>query len=330
MKNPCKNYQMCCAVLLIALFLTAASSLAKGSAPVAELQGYKGTVKIKKSGEKAWSKGYAKSMLHEGDGVALPEGGKATILFYNDMHTEVVSGKCEVEIGEKRCSLIKGEKSQIKNGLVFKGIVGAPSMQIKSINFSGVPDRAGWGDVQILTPLSRITTLRPAIHWKQIPEADGYEVVLFRRNERDTEIFRCAAKDGLLSFPVGQKDLMAGSKYLCEIDAKDGKKVLTKGYVEFETASGSEIKEKEGLRKEMEAQMKKDPQDITPLLVLFDYCISHGLMDDAFTLCTKLTTLKPDDRNLHLWLAALYEFRGQKREAEKERAKAEAICDRQQ
>jgi hypothetical protein len=66
---------------------------------------------------------------------------------------------------------------------------------------------------------------------------------------------------------------------------------------------------------------------LTPELVIFSFYINKRMLDDTFTLCKKISTMRPDNRNLHEWPVTLYEFRGQKREAEKERAEGDnRIC----
>ncbi|MHC9539720.1 MAG: hypothetical protein AB9903_09370 [Vulcanimicrobiota bacterium] len=327
----------CCIIIPLLLQQSAIVAAEKGT-EVAELLDYEGDIKIMKRGSEQWCIGCSMTGLREGDSVNLSlPGDSATIFFYNNKRAYFLLGECVVQIGQNSCLLKKGEKRSISNGFKIKEFSGVEPLECLTHKYAKTVRQKVWGEIKIIKPSFNISLTKPDVEWKEIPEAEEYEI--FFRDNHDKIIVRGFSKNGALSFPPTAKPLSYGEEYICTVVGKIGAKEVAKGYSKFRVVDNKEMYMVKKAKEEVDIIIMESIHspvlkilacdlpnnilaDISPYLLLFSYYMQNELIDDACILCEKLLIMRSEDKNLHLWLAKIYELRGQDRKAKEEREKS--------
>jgi hypothetical protein len=293
---------------------------------VAVVASLKGDVKIVKGDRhKALS---LMAELNSGDRLAVGTAGEVRIVFYGDTHSEIVRGDCLVRIETKSCVMEKKGTGSIKEIPPYKGVRSINPIKSSSDRFGGFTVRSGH-DIDfsslVMTlrkPKAVISTFSPTFEWAPIEEAPEYFLEV--EDAKGGKILDLVVTGTTAAWPVECPALASGSTYFWSVEARREGKILAKGSAAFRTISEKNLENLKAVSEETEKQIGEDPADPAPYVIRFSFSLEHGLIDDAFDACLKLSALVPEDRNVHRWLGTLYEWRGMLKEAKEELRKAGA------
>ncbi|MHC9539716.1 MAG: tetratricopeptide repeat protein [Vulcanimicrobiota bacterium] len=314
-------------VCVLALFFYCTNYVSSGEdEKVALIAHINGEANEKSGPSKNWKPLYLFTELAAGDSLHISKNAGVRIFFYSDAHSEYLKGDCIVCITTQSCVLKRGDVQCMAvekpydwiKSLGYTKTSGKQSLNQKYVRSM---NREAWGDIYINKPMFKISRTNPDVEWEETP--GGEEYIITFRDEMDKVILRGTSKNGSFSYPSGTQPLSFGKEYMCKVSAIRAHTEVAMGCTKFKVAPKEEIESINRVKDIIKKALQEHHGDLSPSIILLSYYLKNELVDDAFELCKHLSEQKPNDKNLHLWLAKLYDLRGQRDKAEEEQRKAQ-------
>jgi len=285
---------------------------AKG--PVALVAGVKGNARLSRAGSK---KTATLSMLEElspGDKLFLGKNTEIRITFYKDTHSEVLKGQCIVEVSGNSIKLLKGSPSSIKVIPAYKGIKTLQSIKASSLKYGGTAARKNY--IFIHAPRRIVTTTRPTFKWEPLGRNQTYHISLEDRNGR--KICDLSTKDNVLEYPGDISSLEHGKAYFFIVSRNKPFFESTTSRTAFQVIDERTDRIMKELKAQVEKQLKENPRDPGPGVVLLTFYLQNNIIEEAFNTCDKILRKDPGNKNIRKLMKELQGLRGMSDRVKKE------------
>ena len=305
-----KELNVFTAILIVLLFLLFQFTTvnADNSKKVATTGSVKGIVRKSVDNGKNWKPVEVLTEFSVGDQLLVKNKSKVKVIFYKPSHREVLTGPCKVKITSKKFVLKKGKPGCIKIFPRYRGIKALQSIKASCENFSGVEIRNDPSVVNLLYPWSKITKQKPCFKWMSTPQATEYYVKL---EDLDGKIiWEESTIKTKLSYPKTASPLEFGKTYFWDIRAVKDKMVVARGSASFKLISKEVYENLEILKEQTDKEIKANPNDTTPYIVLLSFFMQNGLLDESYEYCSKLVNSGIKDKNIDMLMSRLRELKG--------------------
>lgn len=283
---------------------------AADSLKVATVGAIQGTAKRSVDRGKTWKPVEILTELSDGDQLQLENKSSVKVIFYKPPHRETLTGPCRIQIASNNCSLIQGSPDLVKTSSAYKGIQALKSIKSSSQNFAGVEIRNEPDVVNLLSPRGKIAGLKPRFQWKPVEKAQEYLLALEDLDGKT--ILTQTTSNTKIPYPDSSPPLEPGKSYFWNVRATKDKKIIARGSASFKLISGEVYENLKLLKEQTDIEIKENPNDPEPYVVLLTFYMENQLLDEAIDTCEQLLKMKPGDGNVRELMKRLCEKKGMK------------------
>ena len=315
-RQSCRQISLLISLLIVpvimALFilLQCTAANAADSLKVATVGAIQGTAKRSVDSGKTWKPIEILTELSAGDQLTLENKSSVKVIFYNPPHRETLTGPCKVQISSNNCSLIQGSPGLVKTSTAYKGVRALKSIKSSSQNFAGVEIRNEPDVVNLLSPRGKVASLNPRFEWKPVVKAQEYLLTLEDLDGKT--IWNQTTSDVQAQYPDSSPPLKPGKSYFWNVRAAKDKKIIARGSASFKLISGEVYENLKLLKEQTGSEVKENPNDPEPYVVLLTFYMENQLLDEAIDTCEQLLKMKPGDGNVRELMSRLNELKGMK------------------
>jgi hypothetical protein len=313
-------------LVILFMFLMTGISVSyaqKSEQCLAVITGIKGSVMIKQSDQRDFSKTTWGEQLFQSDKVKTGLDSEASITFSDGSILEVGSGS-EITISGK-------PKAGEMTGGNVKKVSSASMIDISALasrrgSRKDVGTLAGLRAVDIDQPIelvspfnSMIRTDKPSFSWESKKSYDGYIVNLYSTKGL---VWSKKASTKSLIFPEDQKALNPGETYFWNVEGEGLLENEKSGNLKFSVIAGDKSQEIAAQEEQIRKTFGNDSDSSTYHTILGTYYMNQGLLQDAIREFRIISSIYPDVSLPHEILGSLYSDTGNKDKAIEELRKA--------
>lgn len=234
--------------------------------------------------------------LPVGSTLAVPAGGVCVLTFFHDGHREEVRGPAKVRIRKGGLTLLSGDPGAIRVKPVERTFV-RRGEAVGMEHLGGDLARIQKMDLANCSPQYTILSSEPVFRWRSRLSAPSFTILLL--DEEGREVARRTAPAGSLAWHPEEEALAPGRTWFwfpyageppAEVQASD--------LFSFRVMDPQAAREFEEQRTRAWTLLKENPEDVTPLLLLWDRCLELNLLEEAWKLVPELTRRLPDQPEL--------------------------------
>lgn len=299
-----KTAFFCLGTAILFIFIqTAVQVLA--AEPVALVSDLKGSGTISRPGSKSTVKLEILEELFQGDVISLKKGSQVKITFYKDTHAELIKGDYEGSVLPDKMKMLKGSSASSKQIASYQGVKTLRSIKASSEKFGGSAART-WKKfgISFNSPRRTIANTTPSFQFtmKNSDPSDQLKILLTEESTGDT-VFEVPCEVGSMKYPQGEKPLEYGKVYKWNVIAyRNGERyklsVPEEEMQPFKVAEREVCEKYNDLKKQVDEEIKKEPEDQSPYIVLLSYSLENNLLEESYKTCSLLLKKRPDDANI--------------------------------
>ena len=333
-----KRYQRCKNILIVTAcaWMLALIRLAscEGQEPVGMIMNTDGDVRLLKPGQENFRPGNLADFLFPGSQIQTGKASQVVLtLFFDACY--------RVEVGENSQIILTDRERQITQGAILKEEKithcyrpGQMSAETGTVPGATVLRDTGVPVINGLFPANNtvIINLQPEFRWKRPSEQAYYRFTLYRSvpESKESEIvWQSKVSENHLVYPASQLPLAQGQRYVWNVEALEGERVIAEGVGAFSVLDRENMVRVEEMQKSYRQTFglshataqplnaATDMKDPTPYL-LFALCYEHlGAWGDALSEYQRIAEHFPDSPALQRSIAFMYDTLGLEDEAQK-------------
>jgi hypothetical protein len=316
------------AALLVLLLAAVSVAYAQKSAQcLAVITGIKGSVMIKQSDQKEFSRTTWGTQLYQGDKIKTGTDSQASLTF-SDGNIMEVGGGSEVTIsGKPKAGEVTG--GNVKKVSSAAMMIDISTLASKRESKTDMGTLAGLRAVDIDKPIELVTpfnslirTNKPSFSWESKKAYDMYVVNLYSAKGL---VWSKKAAATTLNFPEDQKALDPGETYFWNVEGEGLLENEKSGNLKFSVISGNKSQEVLAQEEQIRKTFGSDSVSSTFHTILGTYYMNQGLLQDAIREFRIISLIYPDASLPHEILGSLYSDTGNKDQAIEELRKALAL-----
>jgi hypothetical protein len=297
----------------------------KSSQCLAVITGLKGSVMIKQSGQKDYSKATWGTQLFQGDKVKTGPESQASLTLTDGSIMEIYAGSEGAISGKSGAATVPGNVRKVTSAMIVDLSTLAAKKEAKADAGTLAGLRAG-GSEELIELCSPFNTLiksgKPTFSWTSKKPYEKYVVNLYSSKGL---VWSRKASATNLPFPDNQAALEPGETYFWNVEGEDLLENVKSGNLKFSVLPDLKLKEVTGQEELIRKTFANDPGNSTFHSILGTYYRSQGLLQDAITEFEIIASVYPDAALPHEILGSLYSDTGNKDKAIEELQKALAL-----
>lgn len=304
------RYQVLLAVLL--LFGSSSTRLAwAGEAPpsVCMITSLQGGVQVLPKGASSPLQARIIQRLKTGDTVNLAAGGSVVATFLFDGHREQLRGACSARVEDRCLTVIRGG-ADARRILATRRVQATRDsrfgMEHVGVSVSRVKSAAVGLEPAGLFPCHRLLSLRPTFAWSTSGPPSTFTLILEEtragkacQESVAVEVWREVVTGARFPWPATRAALTPGTSYRWGVvegsHPKKGDGATPWQFQAFEVIGSEAASQFKAYEAECRAAMELDPDDASPLVLLWDRCCQLQLLEEAYRIGQELEKRYPGE-----------------------------------
>lgn len=271
--------RMLLALLVLAALLGAGRSFSApdNASPVAMITYLSGKVSLQGAGSTAWKAAHLGASLYPGQTISLDKNSSCIITYFKNGPRLQVKGPTQASVQAQGLKVVSGPKDAIAP--VPASRIYVRQGQNVGIEHLGVQGIRAIRFVEIQSPVHTVLSTRPAFRWHYLAAHPNYTVFLF--DSQGKAIWQRPATKEVLPYPKDEKPLVPGETYAWFPAAGEALGSMDQPE-EFKVLDASSAADLDTLSRRLRANLKKNPQDPSPLKLLVMRYVELDLLEEAY------------------------------------------------